>query len=794
MRQGEVFLAGTEPEGRDPERDQNDHRDGKSRSCDVAQHHRQTNMFGRHVNQTTPGEPDLGTIIGMAGPGSAGIWEAHRPAGRKLQVKKKPPDTCLSGRRALPAKDLRCAANMPELMGEPGLLLRRLQEPIDTGRVGSDETFWRIQDMVFMLRGAAGSLNEARRSSRIESPSYISMPSPRWDLSRCALRILGATFLSLVSSCEREEGRVPAKGPTGSDGPSLISEEGRAYIWNAEHQANALKEYGFAQLASALSNRDVESLVRFFSPECRGRLPEISPGRSFRADHLFVRDEVSSEESSEFGRDQIASWFVARVGELAEAGQSELRVHAHVITLSPLKRDDPGGVWEGTGKIEVFSGQESKEQEGNERGELVFFFEFQVQAASQERLEKPGWIDSITVTRLLLGKVQEPLMHEVASERGINNALFWDNWKMPRERRGTNSGGVYLCDFNQDGRHDLFVTDMRGSRFFVGEPGGMLRDATSALGIRGQLGGGFAAFADLDGDGWDDLIHGIAHHPDGYRVYRNLNGRFFQDVTDRSNLHQFFLGADPEKARNRPPEQVLENVQVKPTGLALADYDLDGRVDLYVTRGAGGSFKSGSWIDGKSGKVANNQLLRNLGGWQFEDVTGGSPLDGGRRSTSNAVWFHANHDLRPDLYVIDEFGDGLLLLNREGGVFEGVQLNDRPTDFGSMGMTSGDINNDGHSDLYIGEMYSKAGQRVMENILPGEYNEDVVRKLKRLVDGSQLYLGQGKGKFSGVGIAMGVHAVGWAWGPCLADLNNDGWLDLYATAGFISQERGKPDG
>ena len=62
------------------------------------------------------------------------------------------------------------------------------------------------------------------------------------------------------------------------------------------------------------------------------------------------------------------------------------------------------------------------------------------------------------------------------------------------------------------------------------------------------------------------------------------------------------------------------------------------------------------------------------------------------------------------------------------------------------------------------------------------------------MDGSQLYLGRGEEKFSPHGIEMSVHAVGWAWGPCLTDLNNDGWLDLYATAGFISQERGKPDG
>ena len=598
--------------------------------------------------------------------------------------------------------------------------------------------------------------------------------------------------LLTVISCDTDRsgnGLEGGDGEAGAEVPDLISEEGRAYIWNAENRANTLKTHGFSQMAEALSSYDIEGLVQFFSPGCKGSLPEPNQGRAFRAGHLAVRDEVPGDPATGVGRDQVATWFIARVRELAEPGHGELAVSTHVITLSPVRLEDPEGAWEGTGKIEVFA-----EEESGERGELVFFFKFRVDALNQERLAEPGWIEAIRVTRVLLGTVEEPLMREVALERGVRNALFWDNWKMPREQRGMNTGGVYLCDFNNDGRHDVFVTDMRGSRFFVGEPGGMLRDTTSALGIRGQLGGGFAAFVDLDGDGWEDLIHGIAHHPEGYRLYRNLNGRFFQDITDRTNLPRFFLGMDPSEARGKPREQVLEKVQVKPTGLALADYDLDGRVDLYVTRGAGGSFKSGSWIDGKSGKVANNQLLRNLGGWQFEDVTNGSPLDGGTRSTSNAVWFHANDDLWPDLYVIDEFGDGILMVNGKGTAFEGSQLNDRPTDFGSMGMTAGDINNDGYSDLYIAEMYSKAGQRVMENILPGEYDDDVVRKLKRLVDGSQLYLGQGGGEFTGLGISMGVHAVGWAWGPCLADLNNDGWLDLYATAGFISQERGKPDG
>ncbi|MGC6466781.1 MAG: FG-GAP repeat domain-containing protein [Akkermansiaceae bacterium] len=149
--------------------------------------------------------------------------------------------------------------------------------------------------------------------------------------------------------------------------------------------------------------------------------------------------------------------------------------------------------------------------------------------------------------------------------------------------------------------------------------------------------------------------------------------------------------------------------------------------------------------------------------------------------------------MRPDLYVIDEFGDGILLLNREDG-FEGVELNKAPTDFGSMGMTVGDINNDGVTDIDVSEMYSKAGKRVIANLPEGTYSEEVMTKLRRLVDGSQLYLGTGEGKFKGAGISMGVDVVGWAWGASLADFNNDGWLDLFATAGFMSHELGKPDG
>jgi hypothetical protein len=39
-----------------------------------------------------------------------------------------------------------------------------------------------------------------------------------------------------------------------------------------------------------------------------------------------------------------------------------------------------------------------------------------------------------------------------------------------------------------------------------------------------------------------------------------------------------------------------------------------------------------------------------------------------------------------------------------------------------------------------------------------------------------------------------VAGIGWAYGAALVDLDNDGWLDLYTTCGFISQSRTEPDG
>jgi hypothetical protein len=590
-----------------------------------------------------------------------------------------------------------------------------------------------------LRRAAARALGEAGAAAR---PAVPRLQALRADKS-FELRLAAAEALWKIE-----------RGPAGD---FELPEAERQYLWQLEHHGNVLVKHGFGPLAAALRGGSAAELSRLLADDFAGT--DLREPHRTRA----ITDYAEVERLQGAGRPPVPlgrDGFVARLLELRRAfPQAPPQVKFALMTLGPRQRGQLDGPWEGTAQLRLHG-----EHVPGAPAEVVALLRYEVLRPTGEALGRPGWLRGAGLLQVHTARAPRYLFAEVARQRGLDASWLHDNWTagffLP------SPGGVYVCDFDRDGILDVLVTDANGCALYRGRPGGTFEDVTAAVGLPEQLGedGRHAtAWADLDGDGWEDLIL-------GGRVYRNEQGRRFADYSDRCNL-------------NLPPDA---------SGVVVADYDRDGRLDLYVTRA--GPPEGNSWLDGRTSDPNGNCLFRNKGGWQFEDVTRAAGARGGHRSTFTAAWLDADGDGWPDLHVLNELGDGVLLVNNRDGTFREAALADRPADFGSMGLAVGDINNDGHIDIFCANMYSKAGSRVIGNLAADAYPPQVLDKMRRFVAGSQLHLNRGGLKFDQVGTTMQVAAVGWSYGACLADLDNDGWLDLYATAGFASKSRDEPDG
>jgi hypothetical protein len=542
--------------------------------------------------------------------------------------------------------------------------------------------------------------------------------------------------------------------------PLPLAADQREYLWQVEHHGLSLNRLGFKPLAQALRQADAKALEKLFAADCAGQIFAQPRAVRFDTEALkVVRFEDDGGPRKTLNRDQL----IAQLLEYRRGFSQPPKVSINLMTLSAQDRTNLDSPWEGTCMLRL-----TGVQGAGHPAEVILFLQYQVPRPTEDNFAEGGWLRSLAINQAQIGESIRFLFRDVTSASGIKAGRFHDNWKEQGPQPPiTNTGGVYVCDFNRDGILDILVTDIKRNVLYKGLPNGTFEDITKEVGLptkgRNFFEAPVAAFADLDGDGWEDLI--LDH-----RIYQNVDGQKFVDVTTRCNFDY------PGDA----------------SGIAIADYDGDGLVDLYVTRP--GPAKAGSWIDGKSGDPQGNQLWHNKGNWHFENVTATSGTSGGSRSTFSAAWLDANNDGRPDLFVINEFGNGLLLVNNGDGTFREQLLGEGPGDFGSMGVTTGDVDGDGNIDLYIGNMYSKAGSRVIGNLDPDTYPPKIMETIRHFVTGSQLYRNHGKFQFEPVGKQWQVNAVGWAYGAVLADLDNDGWLDLYATCGFISQNRDDPDG
>jgi hypothetical protein len=533
----------------------------------------------------------------------------------------------------------------------------------------------------------------------------------------------------------------------------------RVFLANVEESGITLSTMGFPAVKAAIRAGDHARLAGYFSGDFNASIMSPDDGR-FEIQGPVELKRITRSSPDFQPTKMNAAEFAAFLIQLKNRFTPEsLALDWKLRDLLPVIPGDYSGAYNSTGQLRVAG----ITPEGRPT-EIVFEFTSYLPSipAPDEIADTRGWISAIGMTEITVTRAPHKLLADVTASSGIDQSDFWDNWTAPTDQRIVSSGGLNLADINNDGYTDVLVSDIKGPHLYIGTPEGGFKDVTRGFGLPTSKPVTIATFGDFDGDGLVDLVA-------DNKIYKNLGENRFRDYSARSSL---------------------KNTDA--TSYSVVDYDRDGRVDLYVSRGFNTGKKESSWIDGPGGP--GNQLWRNLGDWQFEDVTEKANAAAGPLACFTTVWLDVNNDNWPDAYSINEFGGGRLLVNQQDGTFESRLLLKDYNDFGSMGLAAADINNDGLVDIFTANMFSKAGRRVMENLPAYAYPSEVMNKIKRFVTGSELYLNEGDLKFKRAGRDMHVYQVGWSYGPSFVDLDNDGFQDLYATSGFMSADPNEPDG
>jgi hypothetical protein len=270
-----------------------------------------------------------------------------------------------------------------------------------------------------------------------------------------------------------------------------------------------------------------------------------------------------------------------------------------------------------------------------------------------------GWPDIL----LINGKDWTPRgRHTTAAlYRNNHNGTFTDITRASGLDIGVHGMGVAIGDYDNDGRDDVYITAIGGDHLFHNEGGGKFRDVTRESGIGNAAFGASAAWVDYDRDGKLDLF--VANYvqwtpqtdlwcsldgatksyctPEAYKgtsskLYRNLDGGKFEDVTEKAGL------ADRTS---------------KSLGVAVLDYNGDGWPDLFVAN-----------------DTQPNKLYRNLGNGRFreEGMAGGVAFgeDGVARGAMGVDAADYDRSGRPDL-IVGNFSNQMLgLYHNEGnGLF-----------------------------------------------------------------------------------------------------------------------------
>ncbi len=351
--------------------------------------------------------------------------------------------------------------------------------------------------------------------------------------------------------------------------------------------------------------------------------------------------------------------------------------------------------------------------------------------------------------------------------------------------------GLSVVDIDRDGWDDLYVMGRWGrNQMLRNNRDGTFSDIAPDIGLDIDGFCNCAIFADFDNDGDADAFVGRSLERSLYLV--NEDGRFVDRTRDvfGATLLPYLVST-----------------------ISAVDYDQDGLLDVYLgLYGPPQTSKGGveKWANRffpkamaaeilkrfpESHRYVNrlgppNLLLRNRGNGRFSIASEAGDL-AEWHDTYQSVWCDFDDDGDPDVYVCNDFAADHLYRNEDpekpGGRRRFVDVSREFAGNGmqgfGMGASWGDYDRDGKLDLYVSNMFSKAGRRITGAV------DGLDPRVPYSAQGNLLFRNAGTKFEQLAGVekdTLNVAKVGWAYGAQFLDIDNDGWLDIYSASGFYT--------
>jgi hypothetical protein len=339
--------------------------------------------------------------------------------------------------------------------------------------------------------------------------------------------------------------------------------------------------------------------------------------------------------------------------------------------------------------------------------------------------------------------------------------------------------GVAMFDYDNDGDLDVYL--VQGGMLGKGEPvlarpkgpltdrlyrndleghGDGVRlhftDVTEQSGLKPRGYGMGVAAGDIDNDGWVDLyLTGFGRN----QLFRNNGNGTFSDSSSRS-------GTSDRSAWS--------------VSASFVDVDRDGWLDLFVGNYLNFTLEAHRTCFNRSGppdycppevyRAQPSRFYRNRGDGTFVDATAAAGLAREFGPALGVATADFNGDRWIDIFVANDQKENQLWINQRDGTFRnmaplwGVAVGANGEVKADMGVDAGDFDNDGDEDLFITEL---TGQ------------------------GSTLYVNTGSGLFEDQSARQGIRAPSLPYtgfGAAWLDFDNDGWLDIVAVNGYVTQD------